>query len=177
MSPCNDNSTHVSRWTRWVGLCCLLAAMLAACGGGSDERAEAREVPCETAIEWTDELGDFYSEGPPGVAFPRGHSLEQLGRSGDIGTATEGLRYSKFGLPVRADTRILLEVAGSDDTTTLLTWGSAIDRRLAVGPCPSSAEWVVFAGGVWVEDATCVAIGASNDDRTEIIELGVGTGC
>ena len=171
----------------------ILAVLLAGCSGGGDrpedERVES-EVPCEHAIDtWIPPIDDddllhgSVVHGSSGgfIALPDpGHQL-QLGRSAPEGSGYEGYRFSKFGLVVRRDRLVSLEVVDAADDA-VLKFGSSGDfapsHALRVGPCPAvSGEWVAFAGGVWVSAPGCVELVASYDDEAVRVRLPVGAAC
>ena len=152
--------------------------MWAGCGTGeSGERFV--DVACDDAIDAVDDLGglSYAAHGSDGgfVALPSGH--HQLGRSGQAGTDLEGFRFSKFGLLVRRDRIVSLEVVRAPGEA-VLDYGHAETplRGVRVGPCRSDREWVVFAGGVWVTEPGCVELAAASGE-TASVRVGVGLPC
>ena len=111
------------------------------------------------------------------VALPSG--VLQLGRMGSAGSKFEGLRFSKFGLLVRRDRVISLEVVSSPGKAVLeYVHPDTPARAVSVGPCISEREeWVVFAGGVWVTEPGCVEFVAASGNETVRVRLPVGEAC
>ncbi len=98
-----------------------------------------------------------------------------------MGSGYDGYRFSKFGLVVRGDRLVSLEVVDAPDDAVLKFGGSADfapSHALRIGPCPAViGEWVVFAGGVWVNAPGCVELAASYGDESARVRLSVGTAC
>ena len=152
--------------------------MWAGCGTG-ESGGRFVDVACDDAIDAVNDLGglSYAAYGAEGgfVALPWGH--HQLGRSGQSGTDLEGFRFSKFGLLVRRDRSVSLEVVRAPGEA-LLDYGHTDPPALGVrvGPCQSEHEWVVFAGGVWVTEPGCVELAAASGE-TASVRLGVGLAC
>ena len=162
-----------------VGLALGVVVVLAGCSGGVD-RQTAVEVPCATAIDEVDDVGPSYAaHGSDGgfVALPWGEL--QLGRMGSAGSEFEGFRFSKFGLLVRRDRAVSLEVVRSSGKAVLdYVHPDAGARAVSVGPCRSGGEeWAVFAGGVWVTEPGCVELEAASGDEAIRVLLAVGAPC
>jgi len=107
-----------------------------------------------------------------------------LGRDGDPDTPYEGLRFAKFGLLIRADRALTLEIVDVQPGTAVMQWIPLEDpdrptTRLHVGPCPGDGyEWIVFSGGLWVSnDPICVTLAVAADGRSEEARLGVEAPC
>ena len=163
----------------------VVVALLVGCAGGED-LSTAIEVPCSIAIDAVDDVGPSYvAHGSDGgfVALPSGGWLPsgmlQLVRRGSAGSEFEGFRFSKFGLLVRRDRLVSLEVVGAPDEAVLEYVHPDIPARaLSVGPCSSEGgEWVVFAGGVWVTEPGCVELVAASGDEEVRVQLPVGSAC
>ena len=143
------------------------------------------EVPCSQAIDAVDGIGSSYvARGPAGgfVALPSEgllpSGLLQLGRMGSAGSELEGFRFSKFGLLVRRDRSVSVEVIGSPGKAVLeYVHPDAPARMVRVGPCRSEREWVVFAGGVWVTEPGCVEVLAVSGNESVLVRLPVGAPC
>ncbi len=124
----------------------------------------------------------------------------QLGRFGPEGSGFEGYRFAKFGLLVRRAQQASLKIVkapggaffeyGQDefDSGDLLTagpcdsHGPACDADSAefVGGWPCGAdrgEWIVWAGGIWVNEPGCVEVLASSGEEEIPVQLAVGTSC
>ncbi|MCY3643290.1 MAG: hypothetical protein F4Z54_09975 [Acidimicrobiaceae bacterium] len=163
---------------------------LVGCSGGGEQPAAVQapatvDVPCSQVIDAVDSLGP--SDVPHGsaggfVALPSEGSLPsgvlQLGRVGSAGSELEGFRFSKFGLLVRRDRSVSVEVIGSPGKAVLeYVHPDAPARVVRVGPCSSEREWVVFAGGVWVTEPGCVEVLAASRGESVPVRLPVGAPC
>ena len=163
----------------FAGLASLAGVVLAGCSG-TDDQAAMLEVPCSTIIDAVDDVGPSYAAHGSGggfVALPSGGL--QLGRSGSMGSEFEGLRFSKFGLLVRHDRVVSLEVVEAPGEAVLDYVHPDIGARaVRVGPCRSGdEEWVVFAGGLWVSEPGCVELLAVSGDEIIPVRLPVGAPC
>jgi len=167
-----------------------VVAALAGCSGDGKHPAAVQEpatvdVPCSQAIEAVDRVGPSYvRHGSAGgfVALPGEGLLPsevlQLGRTGSGGSELEGFRFSKFGLLVRRDRSVSVEVIGSPGKAVLEYVHPAVSARVVrVGPCSSEREWVVFAGGVWVTEPGCVEVLAASRGESVPVRLPVGAPC
>ncbi|MDE0231251.1 MAG: hypothetical protein OXI56_06310 [bacterium] len=149
-----------------------------------------------------DDPGPFYRIHGSGDGFVALPSKDlQLGRWGPEGSGYEDYRFSKFGLHVRRFSQVSLEVV-SAPVEAVLTYGGGSDfapvdaltfgpcdtegeecvieptESLSVGPCGSDrGEWVVWAGGVWVNEPGCVELVAASNDEEITAWLGVGAPC
>jgi hypothetical protein len=136
-------------------------------------------VPCSIAIDAVDDMSPSYApQGAQGgfVALPSGQI--QLGRSGSAGSAFEGFRFSKFGLLVRRDRLVSLEVVGSHGDAVLeFVHPDTPAHAVRVGPCRSDREWAVFAGGLWVTEPGCVELVAASGGESVGVWLPVGAPC
>ena len=162
-----------------VGSAFVACVALPGCSG-TDGQAAMLDVPCSTFIDAVDDIGPSYAaHGSSGgfVALPLG--ALQLGRSGSTGSEFEGFRFSKFGLLVRRDRVASLEVAQAPGEAVLdYVHPDVGARALSVGPCRSGgAEWVVFAGGLWVTEPGCVELLAASGDEVISVRFPVGAPC
>ena len=95
-------------------------------------------------------------------------------------SAYEGLRFAKFGLIIRADRAVTLEIVNVQPGDAVMAWTPLEDpdrpaTRIDVGPCPGDGnDWIVFSGGLWVsDDPTCVTLAVTTGGHTEQVRLGV----
>lgn len=107
-----------------------------------------------------------------------------LGREGEPGTPYVGFRFAKFGLVIRADRALTLEIVDVQPGTAVMQWIPLDDpdrptTRLDVGPCPGDGDdWIVFSGGLWASDEpTCVTVAITADGRTEQARIGIEAPC
>ena len=168
----------------------VAAAVVAGCSGGEPVPGAGTgvatvEVPCSQSIDAVDDVGPSYvALGSAGgfVALPsegwRPSGILQLGRMGSEGSDLEGFRFSKFGLLVRHDRAVTLEVVTAPGEA-VLTYGHPVTPAgaVSVGPCRSDRQWVVFAGGVWVTEPGCVELLVSSGDERVRVPLPVGAPC
>ena len=161
-----------------------------------------RAVECWEAVDVVEEPGPTYTvlgSGDGFVALPAGAT--QLGRWGPEGSGYEDHRFSKFGLPVRRFREVSLEVVSAPDEA-VLTFGGGSEfapvgavtvgpcdsegpeceieptDNLSVGPCGTGrGEWVVWAGGIWVNEPGCVELVASSGGEEVPVQLAVGASC
>ncbi len=162
-----------------VGSALVAGVVLAGCSG-TDGQAAMLEVPCSTFIDAVDDIGPSYTAHGSGggfVALPSGQI--QLGRSGSMGSEFKGFRFSKFGLLVRRDRVVSLEVVEAPGEAVLdYVHPDVGARAVRVGPCRSGdEEWVVFAGGVWLSEPGCVELLAASGDEVIPVRLPVGAPC
>ena len=182
----------------------LVAGLITGCSGGADQKAEIEDqqvrtgLPCATAIGVVEAPGPYYRVHGTGggfIALPAGEM--QLERRGPEGSGYEEYRFSKFGLHVRRFRQVSLEIVGAPDDAVLRYGGAPADaltvgpcdtdgdecvieptEHLSVGPCGTDrGEWVVWAGGVWVNEPGCVELGASSDGESVPVQLAVGAAC
>lgn len=169
----------------WIALtlCLLAVSCTSGSNAGPDRTSEAQlvSVPCESAIEEVADIGegrslvlDAVGIWTADLAWP-GPS----GRQGPTGTPIEGLTFVKFGLPVAAASQVKLEVAQPSDQRILMEWGSVEPSLgLSFGPCPGEpSRWIVFAGGLWVEEPVYLRLNVTADDRSATHDLGIGEPC
>jgi hypothetical protein len=145
-------------------------------------------VDCGAIIDSSDEVPEgFEATVLDSVSFPT-YALDAGVRRGAEGTDLEGLTFSKSGLIVRAEREVLIEVADDGDARVALDWppteAPRVGGSLSVGPCSGSdsqqatdAEWVVFAGGVWLSTPACVTLRVTSEGDSATHPLGIGTPC
>ena len=87
--------------------------------------------------------------------------------------------FSKMPLFVRrAAVFELLVPEGFRDRVAIGFGSSGPSLALAVGPCDSEREWLIFTGGVWLPEPECITLQAVlQNGMTEPIHLGVGAPC
>ena len=170
---------------RWVLALVVVVVVVTGCSGDEDESGTVA-VPCSIAIDAVDDIGpSYWTHGSNGgfIALPsegwNPTRALQLGRTGSPGSEFEGFRFSKFGLHVRRDRVVSLEVVDSPDEAVLeYVHPDTPARVVRVGPCRSEHhEWVVFAGGVWVTEPGCVELVAASGNETVRVRLPVGEAC
>ena len=170
--------------------------------GTIEDQLSHRDVECWEAIGVVEEPGPFYRVHGSGDGFIALPAEEiQLGRWGPTGSGYEDYRFSKFGLHVRRFRQVSLEIVRAPDDA-VLSYGGGSDlapldaltagpcdtdgdecvieptEHLSVGPCGSDrGEWVVWAGGIWVNEPGCVELVAMSDDEEISVWLAVGASC
>ncbi len=160
------------------------------------------DVECREAINVLEEPGAGYTaHGSDGgfIALPA--SAVHLGRWAPEGSGHEDYRFAKFGLIVRRFRQVSLEVVSApDDAVLQFGWSASFapERAVTVGPCDTDGpecvveptehlsvgpcgsgrgEWVVWAGGIWVNEPGCVKVIASSHDEEISAWLAVGASC
>ena len=185
----------------------LMVGLVLSCTGRAADPPEAQDqaphrvLKCLGVIDAIEELVSGYTAYGSGggfVALPSG--ALQLGRSGPGDSGYEDYRFAKFGLLVRRSHQASLKIVSAPDDAFLdygqSEFGSA--AALTVGPCdthgplcePDSAgnapgwpcgahrgEWLVWAGGIWVNEPGCVEVLVSSENEEIEARLAVGASC
>jgi len=165
----------------------LIAGLVSGCTGGNpvnsatDVGLRHLVVECRDIIDTVAEfVPDYTAHGSDGgfVALPT--RTLQLGRSGSADWGHEDYRFAKFGLLVRRSRQALLEIVSAPDDA-FFNYGSGAfgpADTLTAGPCDSDrGDWVVWAGGIWVNEPGCVEVVVSSDDEEIPVRLAVGAPC
>ena len=191
---------------RVAGVALIVGVVLGCTGNAADsqtveDRPRHRVVECRYVIDIVAEPGPNYTAYGAGGGFIALPSWQlQLGRSGPEGSGYEDYRFAKFGLLVRRSQQASLEIVkapgyaflehgqGEFGTADALTAGPCDSHGPAcevgsaeyVGGWPCGAdrgEWIVWAGGIWVDEPGCVDVLASSGDEEFPARLAVGTSC
>ena len=147
-------SEPVARLTTLIAVVCITASF-AGCGSSAAETLPPRTIDCSTRIDVVDDPPvEFSNVVLDAVAFPADGWPFGV-RNGDPGTTTEGFVFTKFGLVVRTDMAITINVVEPAASDFAMDWPpqSAVPagHGLSVGPCAADeGNWVVFAGGIWL---------------------------
>ena len=165
----------------------LTLALVCGCTGGNPENSATDVglrhlvVECRDIIDTVADLvPDYTAHGSDGgfVALPT--RTLQLGRSGSADSGHEDYRFAKFGLLVRRSRQALLEIVSAPDDA-FFNYGSGAfgpADTLTAGPCDSDrGDWVVWAGGIWVNEPGCVEVIVSSEDEEIPVQLAVGAPC
>lgn len=185
----------------------LTLALVCGCTGGNPENSATDVglrhlvVECRDIIDTVADLvPDYTAHGSDGgfVALPT--RTLQLGRSGSADSGHEDYRFAKFGLLVRRSRQALLEIVSAPDDA-FFNYGSGAfgpADTLTAGPCDSHGpacdvnsaeyvggwpcgadrgEWMVWAGGIWVNEPGCVEVIVSSEDEEIPVQLAVGAPC
>lgn len=171
---------------RLVGIA-VAVALVSGCAGNSAEN-QATEVHSQHLVVECGDIIDAIPELVPGyaahgsdggfVALPT--TTLQLGRSGSADTGHEDYRFAKFGLAVRRSRQASLEIV-STPSDAYFDYGSDVfgsANTMTAGPCGSDrGQWVVWAGGIWVNEPGCVELLVSSEDEEIPVWLAVGASC
>lgn len=112
------------------------------------------------------------------VALPK-NSL-QANRSGEPDPSARF--FAKSGLEIASGSTFTLSVPDDWMGRASIGWGSSQIRtmHLYVPACHeviSGNRWLVFAGGFWAAEPSCVPLGVNSGIQQETVQIGVGTAC
>lgn len=137
---------------------------------------EAAVMPCSDPIEALDALPEAYKPILDVVALPR-QETHQRGRT----DPETGFVFSKMGLVVRVGAAFRIEVAPTSRDNARISWDNtgSIDPvlTLEVENCSGPRTWIVYPGGIWTRDPSCVALLITAGPATEEIDLPIGAPC
>lgn len=88
--------------------------------------------------------------------------------------------FAKWGLYVRAGAAVEVRGAPGWAGRARIGWGrdAMPAETVQVGPCPAaSATWLVFTGGTWVSDPSCVPLVVDSGGQRVDVPVAVGTPC
>lgn len=104
-----------------------------------------------------------------------------LGRSGEVGSIYDGLRFAKFGLAIKDGSEVEVSVQSENTERILVEWGptepDVPGSALRFEDCGASQEWLIFAGGAWIPGPGCYEFAVRTGDRRDSMKLGVGATC
>ncbi len=129
--------------------------------------------------------GDAISSGPAPLAddVPISNAVVlpkvalQANRTGEFDPSAKW--FAKVGLFVRSGASFMLSVPDDWMGRLSIGWGSPATRtmNLHVSGCTSDIRWLVFAGGFWVDEPSCVPIVVNSGSQQETVQIGVGAAC
>jgi hypothetical protein len=117
------------------------------------------------------------------VALPDSSKLQGLGRMGPDNDLQSRRQFSKIPLLLRASGRVSIKVAAMSQANALISWGegasSAPASHLVSEKCVSedAEPWLVFAGGVWMLEPSCVELIVATGNVASVARLAVGATC
>ncbi len=108
--------------------------------------------------------------------------VHQQGRQGTDAAPESLLRFSKIALLVRPNQRFQVSVGEGSPESTRVGWSSATSsspvQRISVGPCAGDSDrWLVFAGGVWVTEPSCVELVFQSSNASTSVLLSIAEQC
>lgn len=133
------------------------------------------------SLSCTDAI-DHLSEIPDGFVEVSGVLALATSRPWTIGDRTrvdgEVFHFAKSGLLVRSleSSVISSEVSSS----VLIEWGESMREpvhEIRVPACEGEDEWLAFAGGAWVAEASCVNMSVNVGGRVESVAVPIGDSC
>ena len=147
---------------------------------GEDRISEAT-LDCSSHI-------DIVSDVPEGfrvvqeVSAINSTIVHQQGRQGTDTAPESPLRFSKIALLVRPNQRFQVSVGEGSPESTRVGWSSATSsspvQRISVGPCTGDSDrWLVFAGGVWVTEPSCVELVFQTPNASTSVLLSIAKQC
>ena len=112
------------------------------------------------------------------VALPK--NALQANRSGEPDPSARLL--AKNGLEIVSESSFMLSVPDDWIGRVSIGWGSPPIRtmHLYVPVCHeviSGNRWLVFAGGFWVAEPSCLPLSVNSESQQETVQIGVGTAC
>jgi hypothetical protein len=135
-------------------------------------------LPCQDAIHSlagpdADQI-TFFNE----VALPK--NALQANRSGEPDPSAK--LFAKNGLEIASGSTFTLSVPDDWMGRASIGWGSPSIRtmRLYVHACHeliAGNRWLVFAGGFWAAEPSCVPLAVNAGNQQETVQIGVGTAC
>lgn len=147
-------------------------------GCASSAAPEPAAISCEQVIGLPD--GTVVADADvdelvPGVGFAPGEvaRTHRLGRAVEIDGSN--YRFAKLGLLVAPAADATLTVSAREGRA-LIGWGAAPASALVFGGCADAhVPWLVFAGGIYVTEPTCVDVTVERDTGERFdAPLGVG---
>ena len=87
--------------------------------------------------------------------------------------------FAKDGLVVASGSTFTLRVPEEWMGRASIGWGSPATRTLAlyVSGCDAGGRWLVFAGGFWVAEPSCVPVIVESPNVEQTVMVGVGKAC
>jgi hypothetical protein len=170
-----------------VVLAVLLATAACANGkktAGPDERtweASTATLHCAGLIDVVAAPPMSYEAIAEAVALPTSSSATTALQT-SVHDGAEGLRlFAKAGLLVKTGAEATLVVPEAWRDRLAIGWGNTSGGHpaavLEVGPCEGPGEWLVYPGGFFVEDASCVPLLISDGGSEHRVHVGVGAPC
>lgn len=114
------------------------------------------------------------------VALPTGVAL-QANPTGEADPAAQ--LFAKHGLLIRPGASAELVVPEMAPGQASIGWGSPAmrTRHLVIDGCAgttaTTGAWLVYAGGYWVAEPTCLPLVVKAGGATREVSIGVGTPC
>jgi hypothetical protein len=133
----------------------------------------AGSVDCAHSIDHADTPPVDYEVVLDAVALP-------TRRRFDARPSGDGIwRFAKQGLLVRSDAAVDLTVAPAAAGRAWIGWGSPAEpaSRVHVPACGGPYTWIVFVGGFWITQPTCVPVVVRAGGRSATIRFAVDTYC
>lgn len=87
--------------------------------------------------------------------------------------------FAKAALVVAAGSTFMLRLPEEWMGRAGIGWGSPATRTMAqyVSSCQGRARWLVFAGGLWVAEPSCVPLVVNSWNQERTVMIGVGKAC
>ena len=147
---------------------------------GEDRLLEAT-LDCSSYIDVVSELPEGFRI-EQGVSAINSTIIHQQGRRGTDAAPESPLRFSKIALLVRPNQGFQISIGEGAPESTRVGWSPAMSnspvQRISVGPCPGDDDrWLVFAGGVWVTEPSCVELVFQTPNASTTVWLSIAEQC
>ena len=131
------------------------------------------QVDCTTHIDVVSYLPDGFQVYHDTIAI-RSNFIHQLRRRDNILPSGPSFRFSKHPILVRPGHNTKITLADEFLDSVRLDWSEpdAFVQRVSVGPCAGEPDdWLVFAGGTWVVEPSCVDLIVQSSGRQSLVPL------
>ena len=149
--------------------------------GGEDRVLLEATLDCASHIDVVSDLPDGFRV-VQGVAAINSTIVHGQRRRGTDPSPDSPLRSSKIPLLVRPNQVFQVSVGDDSPESARIDWSSATSRllvqRVSVGPCAGDPDsWLVFAGGVWVAEPSCVELVFRTSNGSTPVMLSIAEPC
>ncbi len=147
--------------------------------GDLDQPLLEAQVDCATQIDVVSYLPDGFQVYHDAIAI-RSKIVHRLRRRDNILPSGPSFRFSKHPLLVRPGHETQVTLGDEFLDSVRLDWSEpdAFVQRVSVGPCAGEPDdWLVFAGGTWVVEPSCVDLIVQSSGQQSLVPLSIGKLC